>query len=108
MQTVSEQNETGISPAGYKPYQTTGQTPVSADQAKRLKISEFKSWFACFAIIVLLTGLLKVLGLGVTMETVTSILFYGSLAALAYLIYRIRSLSRGPIQINGNNLHELN
>jgi len=108
MQTVREQNGKGISVSGYRPYQNPTQTPVSVEQVKRLTISEFKSWSACFVVIALLTGLLKILKLAVTMETVTSILFYGSLAMLAFLIFRIRSLSGNPVPFKGDNLHELN
>ena len=106
MQTVREQNGKGISPAGYKTYQS--QAPVSANQEKLLKIREFRSWSVCFSVIVLLTGLLKFLKLGITMETVTSGLFYTSLCGLVYFIYRIVSLSRTPVQLISKTPHELN
>ncbi|MEJ0080361.1 MAG: hypothetical protein WDM78_05255 [Puia sp.] len=58
--------------------------------------------------ITLLTGLLKYLRLGITMESVTSILFYSSLICLAYFMYRIFSSSRVPFQVKDDSHHELN
>jgi len=106
MQTVREQSRTGLSTSVFNAGQS--QAPVSENQAIRLKIKEFTSWSVCFAIITLLTGLLKYLRLGITMDSVTSILFYSSLLALAFFIYRIISLSRNPVQVKANNYHELN
>ena len=105
MQTF-RRNNVDISPlqfnAGFS--QQTG-SPI---REKTLKIKEFISWATCFAVISGLTGLLKYLKVGITMDTVTSALFYLSLAGLIYFIARIIMLSKSRIQIHSNNLHELN
>ena len=106
MQTIREQKSIDISPAGLR--SSLSQAPVTTNQVKRLKIREFISWSVCFAVISGLTGLLKILKVGVTMDTVNSILFFGSLAGLIYFISRIISLSRNPLPLNSNSLHELN
>jgi hypothetical protein len=105
MQTVGEQNM--ITP-GYSASFSKVQVP--ANQTNRLKIREFISWAVCFGIITVLTGLLKYLKVGVTMDSVTSALFYLSLFGAAFFIYRIimLSTSKSRIQLEGNNLHELN
>jgi len=108
MQTAREQFRKAASAAGYRPYQTPAEAMVSENQLKRVKMNEFRSWTVCFSIIVLLTGLMKVLKLGVTMESLNSILFYGSLGALAYLIYRMRTFPKASAQLKNNALHELN
>lgn len=84
------------------------QQPVSPIREKTLKIREFTSWAVCFAIIFSLTGLLKYLKVGITMDAITSTLFYLSLAGLIYFIARIVMLSKSRIRIHSNNLHELN
>jgi hypothetical protein len=105
MQTF-RRNNVDISPVQFN--SGFSQQPVPPIRAKRLKIKEFISWAACFAVISGLTGLLKYLKVGVTMDTVTSILFYLSLGALIYFVTRIIMLSRTQVQIHANNLHELN
>jgi len=84
------------------------QAPVSPNQEKRLKIREFISWSICFAIISGLTGLLKFLKVGVTMDSVTSILFYLSLAGLVFFVTKIIMICKNPVDLNADNLHELN
>jgi len=106
MQTVREQTGLGLTTPGFKP--TPTHPGISETHVNRLKIREFRSWSVCFAVITLLTGLLKFLKVGVTMESVTSTLFYTSLMALTYFIFRIISLSRNPAQVNNNSYHELN
>ena len=105
MQTF-RRNNVDISPIQFN--SGFSQQPVSPIRAKTLKIKEFISWAACFAVVSGLTGLLKYLKVGVTMDTVTSILFYLSLAGLVYFVTRIIILSRTQVQIHANNLHELN
>ena len=106
MQTLREQGRIDLSNSGF---QTSQSRPtVTADPENRLKIKEFTSWSVCFGIVTALTGLLKYLKVGVTMDSITSVLFYTSLFALAYFIYRIISLSRNPAQVKRNNYHELN
>ena len=104
MQTVRK--ETRLANPGFKP------NPVNAGHSEkninRLKIRELISWSVCFAAIGLLTGLLKFMKVGVTMDSVTSFLFYTSLTALAYMIYRIINFPRNSGYVNGNHNHELN
>ena len=105
MQTF-RRNNVDISPVQFNA--GFSEQPIPPVREKSLKIKEFISWAACFAIISGLTGLLKFLKIGVTMDTVTSALFYLSLAGLIYFITRIVLLSRSQVQIHSNNLHKLN
>src|SRR4051812_8764345 len=83
MHTVQE-NDLGMSPIRYN--SGFPQTADSLRKEKRLKIREFISWAACFAVVSGITGLMKFLKVGVTMDSVNSALFYLSLAGLAYFI----------------------
>ncbi len=105
MQTF-RRNNVDISPVQFNA--GFSQQPVPPIREKALKIKEFISWAACFAVISGLTGLLKYLKVGVTMDSVTSSLFYLSLAALIYFVTRIVMLSRTQVKIHSKNLHELN
>jgi hypothetical protein len=87
---------------------SVSQVPDSPNQVKRMKIREFISWSVCFALIFGLTGLIKVLKLGITMDAITSILFYTSLAALVFFVSKIISLSKNSSGIHFKNTHELN
>ncbi len=78
------------------------------NHVKRLKIKEFISWSVCLAIITLITGLLKFLKIGVTMDSVTSGLFYLSLGGLTWLIYKMVKLSRNQALTDKMLKHELN
>ena len=78
------------------------------NQSKKSKIGEFISWSVCFAIIAGLTGMMKWMKVAVTMESITSGLFYLSIAGLIYFIYRIISLSGSNVQNNFRIRHELN
>ena len=85
------------------------RSPNSQSDEKRLKIREFTSWASCFAVISGLTGLIKFLQVGVTMDAVTSTLFYLSAAGLVYFVTRIIILlSKRPVQLHPGNQHELN
>ena len=106
MQTVRGQKMIDTSNSGFR--SSFLKIPVYTNQEKRSKIREFISWSVCFAIVSGLTGLMKYLKVGVTMDSVTSILFYFSLAGFIYFISRIILLSRNPVHVNGRNLHELN
>jgi hypothetical protein len=113
MHTIRGQKTIDTSQAGFRSSFVAEQ--VSTNQVKRLKIREFISWSVCFAIITIITGLLKFLKIGVTMDSVTSVLFYFSIAGLGWFIYKIYSLLKYPIQGNNNPdlgnskaLHELN
>ena len=105
MQTF-RRNNVDISPVQFNA--GFSQQPIPPVREKKLKIKEFISWAACFAVISGLTGLMKFLKVGITMDTVTSALFYLSLAAMIYFITRIVILSRSQVQIHSRNLHELN
>jgi hypothetical protein len=95
-----------ISATGFS--STFSQSPVSTNQAKRLKIREFMSWSVCFGIVTALTGLIKYLKVGITMDTITTILFFLSLSGLIYFVSRIFLLSKTPVQVDSRGLHELN
>jgi hypothetical protein len=75
---------------------------------KKLKIREFISWSVCFSVVVLLTGLMKLLRVAITMEVITSTLFYLSLAALLFFISRIIKLSKTSLPVKRGHLPELN
>jgi hypothetical protein len=83
---------------------------VPANQPNRLKIREFISWAVCFAVVTALTGLLKYLKVGITMDAVTSALFYLSLFGVTFFVYRIivLSTSKTRVHLDGNKFHELN
>lgn len=107
MQTVREQaNRVNISTSGLKTI--ISPVPDSAIHSKRLKIREFISWSVCFAVVCLLTGLLLILKVGITMETITASLFFLSLGGLIYFIYRIIALSKEPVLFDPVVPHELN
>ena len=105
MQTF-RRNNVDISPVQFNA--GFSQQSVPPVREKSLKIKEFISWAACFAVIAGLTGLLKYLQVGITMDAVTSLLFYLSLAGFLYFIARIVILSRSRVQIHSGNRHELN
>jgi hypothetical protein len=105
MQTVRGQKIIDVSATGFRT--SPSQSPVS-NQENTLKIREFISWSVCFAVVAGLTGLLMYLNVGVTMESVTSILFYLSLAGLIYFVSKIILTSRKPVPMNTRTLHELN
>jgi hypothetical protein len=102
MHTIRGQKTIDISQAGFR---SSFNNTNSINQVNRLKIREFISWSVCFAVIAVITGLLKVLKIGITMDTVTSVLFYFSIAGLGWFIYKIFSLPKYPVQ--GNNSHDL-
>ena len=106
MLTVREQSRIGKSDSEFKP--TPSLVDKTENQENKSKIREFRSWSVCFAIVGFLTGLLKYLKIGVTMDSVTSILFYSSIFALTYFIFRIVSLSKNPARIKSNSYHGLN
>jgi len=106
MQTVRKNAIDDISPARFG--SGFPKAAISPDQEKKLKIREFMSWSACFAVVCGLTGLLKILQIGITMSTVTSTLFYLSLGGLIYFVTRIILIFRVPVQLHMNKLHELN
>ena len=105
MQTF-RRNNVDISPVQFNA--GFSQQPIPPIREKTLKIKEFISWAACFAVISGLTGLMKFLKVAITMDTVTSALFYLSTAGFIYFITRIIVLSRSHVQVHSSNLHELN
>lgn len=102
MHTIRGQKTFDISHTGFR---SSFANPDSINRVNRLKIREFISWSVCFAVITVITGLLKVLKIGITMDTVTSVLFYFSIAGLGWFIYKIFSLPKYPVQ--GNINHDL-
>jgi hypothetical protein len=106
MQTIREQQSTDQSPVRLTPSYTTDSDILN--QSKTLKIREYKSWSVCFAIIVGLTGLMKWLNIGVTMDSVNSILLFFSLMGLIYFVSRIYLLSGKAPRPDSKKLHELN
>jgi hypothetical protein len=105
MQTFRK-NNVDISPIQFP--SGLSQSPNIPSREKRLKIREFISWAACFAVICGLTGMLKFLKIGITMDSVTSALFYLSLAGLIYFVTRIVMMSKSRIQMHSSHLPELN
>jgi hypothetical protein len=81
---------------------------ISSNRVKKLKFREFISWSVSFGVISILTGLLKFLKIGVTMDSVTSVLFYLSIAGLFYFSYRIFVISKNSINRNTESFHGLN
>jgi hypothetical protein len=106
MQTILGQKKTDTTSSAFKSYLSSA--PVSTNHIKSLKIREFISWSVCFAIVSGLTGLMKFLNVGLTMDTITSILFYLSLGGLAWFVYKIFLLSRNPVRGHGRVIHDLN
>jgi hypothetical protein len=82
--------------------------PDPENQIKKLKIKEFISWSVCFAVISVLTGLMKFMKVGVTMDSVTSIMFYGSLVGFIYFMLKIIQISKNPVQLPVRPRHGLN
>lgn len=60
------------------------QETAAALPEKKLQIRDAISWSICFGIVALLTGALLFYNIGVTISTVTSLLFYGSLAGFLF------------------------
>jgi hypothetical protein len=87
---------------------TNSPIPLPKDSDQKLKQREYISWTISFAVISLLTGLLKFLKLGVTMDSVTSGLFYLSVVGLVYFIYKIFSSPKKHAVQNLSSVHSLN
>ena len=104
MQTIREQKVISPNsfPSGFP------VSPVSQPEVKRLKIKEFTSWAVCFAAVTGLTGTMKIMKVGITMDTVNSVLFFLSLSGLGFFIYRIIAISKTPAGLNRSDLHKLN
>ena len=93
MQTIRQKPQLVDFPESSFTAQITRQI-LSQKHIKSLKISESLSWIVSFSVILLITGLLKFLRLGVTMSTVTSALFYLSFAGIAYFIFNIIRINK--------------
>jgi hypothetical protein len=106
MQTIREGKIEDIHISAFK--SLASYNPSLANPEKRLKQREYISWSICFGIISFLTGLLKFLKVGVTMDSVTSILFYLSLVGVFYFVYKSFSLSKNNLRGNSNTFHGLN
>ena len=64
-----------------------GSTTASPS-ARKLQIRDAVSWSVCFGVVAMLTGALLLYNIGVTMSTVTSLLFYFSLAGFIFFVAR--------------------
>jgi hypothetical protein len=106
MQTIREQKMADKLPVRLTSTYSTDQNLLI--QVKNAKIREYKSWSACFAIISGLTGLMKWLKIGITMDSINSILFFSSIAGLIYFVSRIYLLLKNPARSGSKSLHELN
>lgn len=93
MQTIRQTPQLADFPESSFTAQITRQL-LAQKEVKSLKISESLSWIVSFSVILLITGVLKFLKLGVTMGAVTSGLFYLSLAGIAYFIFNIIRINR--------------
>ncbi|HSZ31749.1 MAG TPA: hypothetical protein VK772_00485 [Puia sp.] len=80
----------------------------AAKPSKSLIKNENISWLICFGIVSFLTGMLKFLKLGVTMDTVTSVFFYVSSIGVFYFLYKIFSAPKTSPAKNAGSFHSLN
>jgi hypothetical protein len=76
--------------------------------AKSLIKNENIAWLICFGIVSFLTGMLKFLKVGVTMDTVTSVFFYISLIGVFYFLYKLFSAPKRNHRENTGPFHSLN
>ena len=106
MQTILEEKIEGSHISAFKSLASYNQSLVNPE--KRQKLKEYISWSICFGIISFLTGLLKFLKVGVTMDSVTSIFFYFSLVGVSYFVYKSFSLSKSNLRGNSSTFHGLN
>lgn len=107
MQTILDQPQVKVNSApGFDTSFPFIPDPVT--QIKKLKIKEFISWAVCFAVISGLTGLMKYMKVGVTMDSVTNVMFYGSLAGFIYFVLKIIRISKIPVQMHSGSAHALN
>ena len=107
MQTILEQTPVNVNlVSGFD--SSFPLVPNPANQIKKLKIREFISWSVCFAVISGLTGLMKYLKVGVTMDLITSIVFYGSLFGFLYFMVKIIRISKSPDVLNSGTRQGLN
>jgi len=98
MQTILDKtHDIGRAPSSFQ----TAITPetVLPVSKKELKTREFISWAVCFAVVFLITGFIKLMGLETTMNAVTNFLFFVSLASMAYFIFRALNVSRKALGI---------
>jgi len=93
MQTILDKTH-GIGRAPSSFQAVVAPETVSSGSENKLKTREFISWAACFAVLFLITGLIKWMGLETTMGSVTNFLFFVSLAGTAYFIMRALGISR--------------
>ena len=106
MQTILGQKEVAISPSSF--ISGSSEVPPSSSQLKRLKTREFISWGVCFGVVTLLTGLMKLLRVGITMEPITSIFFYLSIAGLVYFMSKAIRLSKAAPPAQSPDLARMN
>jgi len=81
---------------------------IPAKPGKILTKNENISWLVCFGIVSFLTGMLKFLKVGVTMDTITSVFFYTSLVGVFYFLFKIFSAPKISSRENDGSFHGLN
>jgi hypothetical protein len=106
MQTIKGEKKQNIDLSSFKAI--SSPSPVLRNQANKLKVREYISWSISFGVIFFLTGLLKFLNVGVTMDPVTKTLFYLSIVGLICSIYKIISVPRANIRHESSRFHNLN
>ncbi len=106
MQILREEKTGEIRASAFK----SPASPISfqAKPGKSLIKNENISWLICFGIVSFLTGMLKFLKVGVTMDTVTSVFFYTSLIGVVYFIYKLFATPKISPRENTGSFHSLN
>jgi hypothetical protein len=106
MQIIRDEKLGGIHVSAFKSPASKNSYPTKP--GKSLIQNENISWFICFVIVSFLTGMLKFLKVGVTMDSVTSVIFYFSLIGVLYFLYKILFTPKVNPPKNTGHLHSLN
>jgi hypothetical protein len=106
MQILREEKTDEIRASAFKSPASLNSLP--AKPTKSLIRNENISWLICFGIVSILTGMLKFLKVGITMDTITSVFFYISLIGVFYFFYKILSASKINPQKSAGSFHGLN
>jgi hypothetical protein len=106
MQILREEKIGEIRASAFKSPASLNSFP--AKPAKSLIKNENIAWLICFGIVSFLTGMLKFLKVGVTMDTVTSVFFYISLIGVFYFLYKLFSAPKNNHRENTGPFHSLN
>jgi hypothetical protein len=106
MQILREEKTGEIGVSAFKSPASLNSLP--AKPSKSSIRNENISWLICFGIVSILTGMLKFLKVGVTMDTVTSVFFYISLLGVFYFFYKLLSAPKISSRENTGSFHGLN